>query len=59
MLKEQGRQVGHEDDDIHFGLAGKARKLNEDMHTVYCVLDNMDCEGKPWKVKNHMVDEET
>ena len=59
MLKELGKRVGYEDDDIHFGLVGKACKLNEDMRMLCRVLDSMGCEGKPMKVRNHMVDEET
>jgi hypothetical protein len=59
MLKERGKRVGHEeDDDIHFGLVGKASKLNEDIHMPCCVLDSMGCEGKPM-VESHMADEET
>lgn len=50
--------MGHEDDDIHFELVDKACKLNEDMHMPCCVLDSMGYEGKPSKVKSHMVDEE-
>ena len=59
LKKDQGKQVGHEDDDIHFGLVDKACKLNEDMHTQRCALDSMGCEGKLLKGRSHMVDEET
>jgi hypothetical protein len=56
LEKERGKRVGHED-DIHFGLVGKACKLNEDMHMSCCVLDSTGCEGKPMKVGSHMADE--
>ena len=57
LMKDQGKQAGREDDDIHFGLVGKACKLSEDMHMPCCVLDSMDCELKQLKVRSHMVAE--
>lgn len=57
--KERGKRVGHEDDDIHFGLVGKPCKPYEDMHMPCCALDSMGCEGKPLKVKSHMAGEQT
>lgn len=59
LKKDQDKQVGHEDGDIHFGLVDKACKRNEDMDMPCRVLDNMGCEGKPMKMRNRMVDEET
>ena len=57
--KDRGNQVGHEGDDIRFGLVGKACKLDEDMDMPCCVLDSMGYEGKTLKVRNHMVEEES
>jgi len=59
LKKDRGKQVGHEDDDIHFGLVDKAYNLNEDIHMPCCVLDSMGCEGKLSKVKSHTVEEES